>query len=511
MGDIGPNRAPLLSTRGQHQLETSGSAVLFAKESRSDVYDPETNPEGLINFGLAENGLMIDELSSYFEKHFKLSPKDYVYADHISGTTRLLSGICSFVNEHFNPHPSIIDAPKPRHHRPQNPVEGPLIIDHFLAGSGAGVLISQFIRAIADSGDGVLVAEPYYGAFDRDVKLMNDVKCVGVKMSRPIAARSDQGDRGSQKHEVEENFTMKEVERMEEVLKKSESEGINIKAVILCNPHNPLGRCYPRDVIIAYAQFCERHNLHLLSDEIYAFSLYEAKDHLSIPQDRRPGFVSVLSFDWRKEHAVDPARIHVIYGMSKDFHSNGFRAGVLISPFNPNLVLSIMTTSPFMMTSTPADLLWSSILKNKEWTAWFLKENKGRLREAYELMTGWLDRHGVGHIPAYAGQFLVANLRPFLTESEANRPLLDALHVRTDATMLERESALILYGVRRYRVHLASGSAFHMPEAGWVRITFSVEKKRCLVGLRRIEKMMGWKETPILEGFGWPATEKEDI
>lgn len=46
---------------------------------------------------------------------------------------------------------------------------------------------------------------------------------------------------------------------------------------ILCNPQNPLGRTYPRDTLLAYARFCEERDLHLVSDEIYAMSVYENK------------------------------------------------------------------------------------------------------------------------------------------------------------------------------------------------------------------------------------------
>lgn len=52
-------------------------------------------------------------------------------------------------------------------------------------------------------------------------------------------------------------------------------EGKTVKAVLLCNPQNPLGRCYSRETILAFARFCEEKNLHLVSDEIYATSIYQ--------------------------------------------------------------------------------------------------------------------------------------------------------------------------------------------------------------------------------------------
>lgn len=44
---------------------------------------------------------------------------------------------------------------------------------------------------------------------------------------------------------------------------------------IVCNPQNPLGRTYSRETLLAYATFCEENDLHLVSDEIYAMSVYD--------------------------------------------------------------------------------------------------------------------------------------------------------------------------------------------------------------------------------------------
>jgi 1-aminocyclopropane-1-carboxylate synthase len=100
--------------------------------------------------------------------------------------------------------------------------------------------------------------------------------------------------------------------------------GITAAAVMLCNPHNPLGFNYPRETIVAYARFCEKHNLHLVVDEVYALSQFE-NDAVN-EKDRVP-FTSILAVDVLKEAGCNPARVHALYGMSKDFGANGFRIG----------------------------------------------------------------------------------------------------------------------------------------------------------------------------------------
>lgn len=75
---------------------------------------------------------------------------------------------------------------------------------------------------------------------------------------------------------------------------------------MLCNPHNPLGKCYPRDTIIALMKFCDKYKIHLLSDEIYAGSVYDVPDKHAVK------FTSVLSFDYTPY--IHPDFVHVLYG-----------------------------------------------------------------------------------------------------------------------------------------------------------------------------------------------------
>lgn len=58
------------------------------------------------------------------------------------------------------------------------------------------------------------------------------------------------------------------LEAYERVLKESNANGVRIRAVMLCNPHNPLGFCYTKEVLLAYCCFAEKHDLHLIVDEI---------------------------------------------------------------------------------------------------------------------------------------------------------------------------------------------------------------------------------------------------
>ena len=56
-------------------------------------------------------------------------------------------------------------------------------------------------------------------------------------------------------------------------------------------------------------QFCQRNSIHLISDEVYALSVYDTESEDGI------NFTSVLSIDIKG--LIDPDRLHVLYGMSK--------------------------------------------------------------------------------------------------------------------------------------------------------------------------------------------------
>jgi aspartate/methionine/tyrosine aminotransferase len=74
---------------------------------------------------------------------------------------------------------------------------------------------------------------------------------------------------------------------------------------------NP-GRCYPIKTLKHIARFCDRHRLHLISDEVYASCVFDTGDPEAVP------FTSILSLDLKG--LIDPNLVHVLYGFSKVGH-----------------------------------------------------------------------------------------------------------------------------------------------------------------------------------------------
>lgn len=176
--------------------------------------------------------------------------------------------------------------------------------DHILFTSGVTSLNAMCALCLTDPGDGILLGQPIYGAFSGDLQVPSSCQLIYAPFH---------GD---------DPFGVQAVARYEQALLQAREKSVSTKALLICNPHNPLGRCYPRETLEALMRLCQKYQIHLISDEIYALSVYE--------EDSSGGFVSILSID-PAPLGVDPALIHVSYGMSKDFAAAGLRLGCLIS------------------------------------------------------------------------------------------------------------------------------------------------------------------------------------
>ncbi|OLL22474.1 Elongation factor G, mitochondrial, partial [Neolecta irregularis DAH-3] len=265
------------------------------------------------------------------------------------------------------------------------------------------------------------------------------------------------------------------VSRYETALLEAREKGIQVRGLILCNPHNPLGRCYSKEAIIEFMRLCQKYRLHLISDEIYALSVFKNPE---IP-DAVP-FVSVLSID--TIDIIDPHLIHCLHGMSKDFCANGLRLGVLISQHNQKLHDAMAVVSMFGWPSSAAERIWASLLQDRDFLDKFLNENITRMEKQYAICTSILNENCIPYYPSYAGHFIW--LKYTSVGILATNPSLTSFLPKGELTALGKEQQLTTQ-MLNCGVYLATGDAFGTEENGWFRLTFTVSEDLLRLGLKR--------------------------
>ena len=245
---------------------------------------------------------------------------------------------------------------------------------------------------------------------------------------------------------------------------------------MLCHPHNPLGRCYPRETIIELMRLCQKYQINLISDEIYALSTWENTVDKSSPMITTP-FESALSINL--DGIIDPRLVHVLWGMSKDFGANGIRLGVIISQFNKDVQNALTGVSLYTYASGISDHLVSLLLEDAEFTSSYIAENQRRISTAYAYTVGILRKHGIEHAPGCnAAFFLWVNL------GKRYRELHPEINESEDVG--ERVMQLLL----QQKVFLASGTLFGAEKDGWFRIVFTQHQEVLDEALKRINEAL---------------------
>ncbi len=112
------------------------------------------------------------------------------------------------------------------------------------------------IRAFTAPGDGIVIQPPVYAPF-RTITVENGRRVV----TNPLRA-------------TDEGFEM-DFDDLDRKLSGA-------KAIILCNPHNPVGRVFTEDELRRVGELCERHDVTIISDEIHSDLVFAPHRHRHI-------------------------------------------------------------------------------------------------------------------------------------------------------------------------------------------------------------------------------------
>jgi aspartate aminotransferase len=90
------------------------------------------------------------------------------------------------------------------------------------------------------------------------------------------------------------------------------------KAILICNPNNPTGTAYTPAELNMLAEIAEKHDLFLISDEVYREFVYDGQKHSSIMELDRIANKVILVDSVSKRYSVCGARIGLIASHNKE-------------------------------------------------------------------------------------------------------------------------------------------------------------------------------------------------
>ncbi|TPX07294.1 uncharacterized protein E0L32_010791 [Thyridium curvatum] len=426
-------------------------------EIMANTYSPNLCADGFINLGIAENGLMQAELLAHIKKKFDPQRTALSYGEGPNGSARLRAAVASFINSIFSPF---------------TPVDA----SHISVSNGVTGSIERCAFELGDPGDAFLLGRPYYGAFPAELGDRAQIRTIPVSFG-----------------EVDP-FGLAAVSIYESSIIDAHARSQRVRALLLCNPHNPLGRCYAKEVLTALMRLCHKYQIHLVVDEVYALSTFRN------PENRQAvPFTSTLTID--TTGIIDPALLHVFWGMSKDFGCNGLRIGCVISQANRALIAALDAHAPYCYPAAFLDYIACTVLEDHEFVTAYIIENRRRLGENYAIIATFLNKFAIPFFRGTnAGLFVWANLGAAWSRRRQDKTryhlggtcngikcLKEKLTV--DSEELQRDLDVNMEVQRRLlaeKVYIIDGDELGSEVPGWFRIVFAQPKDILEKGLNRI-------------------------
>ena len=167
------------------------------------------------------------------------------------------------------------------------PLDGPQSV--VVSNGSTGAFVAT-VLTLCEPGDEVVLFEPFYG-YHAGILRLYGVTPVAVPLAREGAGWAFDADR------------------------LAAAVTARTKAVVVCTPANPTGKVWSRAEIRALYDLADRHDLWVVTDEIYEYMTYDGREH-----------VSPASLDGAY------ARTVTLSGFSKTFNMTGWRLGYAVAP-----------------------------------------------------------------------------------------------------------------------------------------------------------------------------------
>jgi len=289
---------------------------------------------------------------------------------------------------------------------------------------GAKHSLYNILQVLIDEGDEVLVPVPYWVSYPEMVKLAG---------GRPVPIVTQKAD----------GFKVNPG-----LLKRALTS--RTKALIVNSPSNPCGIVYRKEELKALADFCVRHDLLCISDEIYEKIVFDGIEQVSI---------AALSDEMKK-------RTVTVNGFSKSFAMTGWRLGYCAAePFLAEAISNLQDHS----TSNPTSFAQKGALAAFTLGEDFFAGIRKTFQERRDYIVSRLDnlKGKIGYIKPEGAFYIFCDISPTGLDS----------FTFTKRLLEERHVAVI------------PGAPFGAD--AYVRLSFATSMEKIKKGLDRIEEWIG--------------------
>ena len=179
----------------------------------------------------------------------------------------------------------------------------PTTLDNVLITAGGQAALFAAFRAALDEGDTALYINPYYATYPGTIRSVGGVP-------KAVTAEADNG--------------------FLPTFEALDAAAAGAKALLINSPNNPTGAVYGRDTLEAIAAVAIKHDLIVISDEVYDTQVWEGEH------------ISIRSLEGMAE------RTFVVGSMSKSHAMTGSRVGWLVGPDEAmGHVLNLLTNTNY--------------------------------------------------------------------------------------------------------------------------------------------------------------------
>jgi aminotransferase len=290
--------------------------------------------------------------------------------------------------------------------------------EQVVVGAGGTESIFLTLISILNPGDEVILSEPYWSNYVGQI-----LTCRGV----PKFVRTYE----------EDGFSLKP-----EAVEKAITE--KTKVLIINSPANPTGAVISKEDLRGLADLAIKHNLIVLSDEVYRDILFEGK------------FESITNFEDVRDQCI------VIDSFSKSYAMTGWRIGYAIAPKN---IAAVMTKMHENSASCISAFSQKAALRALEIGKPYIQEMVKEFAVRRDLMV-----NGIRSIPGLNSFGPIATFYLYFNISGTGMNSRDFVF-----SLLEKE-----------KVALVPGSAFGNGQENYVRLSFASSQENLRKGLERI-------------------------